>query len=519
MATGMGPTRAAQDCSGAAMAAQGGLDPLAVGGGGGPLQGHRSRPAAAGQAPNLSRRQARMRAPAADCADAGAPARSLAARHRPYAAGHAGRGRRRQGLYRAGRQLQSRAGQLRRRDLGARQQRQARRDERFHSARANAPELRDERPAMAKPVGDDALLRARLVGRTGRRLGRFISSIAIRLMRRWSWVLRSAGPAGAPLQRLRREGDAIAIGSGWTMTMPSQARPVAMGSEHDKDWTSAETKATDVAHADGWSYARLAVGASIGDWLIRPAAPPAPSAITLPAPVALPRIEGGDPQFRESLDAQLSTLLIGLVGDQTRPAKRCTIRSNGCGTALMWWWRCAGRDRSISHARWRSASPGRIFFGGFGSEADAPGLALWLLAETSAAQPDGAFAQVVWPDVVRKAGWIDTLLHARADCARAFRRPGPARAARQRRAGPGGATGAQRAHHWPDGRPLSDLLRQRDGLCRARERRADRGHDRQGQGSAGLARAGPDLAAGMGGAALRASCIAAWPSGRSTASA
>ncbi len=236
-------------------------------------------------------------------------------------------------------------------------------------------------------------------------------------------VLRSAGPAGAPLKVLRRQGDRLfagsgSAGSGWTIDMPAQARLVAMGSEHDKDWTSAQNEVAQVAQADGWSYARLATGAAAADWVIRPASSPPASpaqAAILPAPVALPHIEGGDPQFRASLDAQLASLLISLVGDQTRPGEMVNyplewLRDGAYVVVAL------ARAGQVDIARTLAQRfADQDFFGGFGSEADAPGLALWLLAETSAAQPDAAFAQAVWPDTVRKAGWIDRLMHAKTE--------------------------------------------------------------------------------------------------------
>jgi hypothetical protein len=55
------------------------------------------------------------------------------------------------------------------------------------------------------------------------------------------------------------------------------------------------------------------------------------------------------------------------------------------------------------------------FFGGFGAEADAPGLALWTLAETSALARRREFDVAIWPHVQRKVEFIMLMLRATSD--------------------------------------------------------------------------------------------------------
>src|SRR2546425_11071431 len=54
----------------------------------------------------------------------------------------------------------------------------------------------------------------------------------------------------------------------------------------------------------------------------------------------------------------------------------------------------------------------RDFFGGFGSEADGPGLALWALDEVAARLRDREFDRWLWPHVQRKARLILEMLAA-----------------------------------------------------------------------------------------------------------
>jgi hypothetical protein len=54
------------------------------------------------------------------------------------------------------------------------------------------------------------------------------------------------------------------------------------------------------------------------------------------------------------------------------------------------------------------------FFGGFGPEADAPGLSLWAICEVSALAHDPAFDAAMWLSVRRKAQFIEKMRRARA---------------------------------------------------------------------------------------------------------
>lgn len=55
------------------------------------------------------------------------------------------------------------------------------------------------------------------------------------------------------------------------------------------------------------------------------------------------------------------------------------------------------------------------FFGGFGPEADAPGLSLWALGTVASQLSQKDFDTWLWPHVVRKAGLIEEMLQARSN--------------------------------------------------------------------------------------------------------
>ena len=53
------------------------------------------------------------------------------------------------------------------------------------------------------------------------------------------------------------------------------------------------------------------------------------------------------------------------------------------------------------------------YYGGFGTEADAPGLAIWALTEVAAETGSGTYDRRIWPAVQRKADAIAGLLRTR----------------------------------------------------------------------------------------------------------
>ncbi|MCD6043536.1 MAG: hypothetical protein K0R40_3139, partial [Burkholderiales bacterium] len=148
-----------------------------------------------------------------------------------------------------------------------------------------------------------------------------------------------------------------------------------------------------------------------------------------PGPAApLPRREGcavrGFPTaFAQMLEANAAHMLLGIVDGQTRPGDPVNY-------PLAW-----QRDGAYvlvalarcGHARAARRLAGMLaredFFGGFGAEADAPGLGLWALGEVSRALGEPGFDAELWPHVQRKAALIGRLLSATAVVRQPFTGP------------------------------------------------------------------------------------------------
>jgi hypothetical protein len=113
-----------------------------------------------------------------------------------------------------------------------------------------------------------------------------------------------------------------------------------------------------------------------------------------------------DPEFVECLEAQVAHLMMGLVGWETRPGEPTNYPLNwlrdGAHTVVAL--AQAGRLEVARQLAWHFAETD--FFGGFGPEADGPGLALWALGEVAARIKQPQYDRWLWPHVARKAQLI-----------------------------------------------------------------------------------------------------------------
>jgi hypothetical protein len=212
-------------------------------------------------------------------------------------------------------------------------------------------------------------------------------------------AIRSVGPSAAPLREIDVDGASIVLNQRWKITLPSLVGITYMGKEGDSGWTVSRRIATSAHSRDGWAHARMTIppnqeiGLSFTD-TVRPRSTvrTADSVHVSERPVI--RIDAGDDrarQFSASLEAQLTTLMLGLVDSQTRP---------GDPIDYPLAWQRDGAYVIVALARAGQLQTARRlavgfaeqdFFGGQGSEADAPGLALWALSEVSSSLRDSNF--------------------------------------------------------------------------------------------------------------------------------
>ena len=223
-------------------------------------------------------------------------------------------------------------------------------------------------------------------------------------------VVRSVGPAGGPIREIRKDGDALVVDGTWKLSLPAGAEIVCLGDERHTPIDDCAAGTGGVATSgDGWAFARIALTGTEFEFDVVD--------VTRSSELvdAQPRSDGLDlagfpPAFTERLKALETTHLYGFEGGETRPGDPVNYPLQ---------WQRDGAYMLVALARSGHAETARRFagqfaqldfFGGFGAEADAPGLSLWALGELSVALEDPVFDAAIWPDVERKADLIEEML-------------------------------------------------------------------------------------------------------------
>jgi hypothetical protein len=221
-------------------------------------------------------------------------------------------------------------------------------------------------------------------------------------------VIRSVGPAGGAIHSLEWNSQQLFINKRWSVKIGSGLAQVYLGEEGQKGWMKERSPRTQWQSKNGWGYARFEL-ADGNEWnvQIEDSAVSKPNIELNVAQMRSPiDLNLPDPQFTTSLNAQVAHLLMGLVGRETRPGEPTNYplswQRDGAYTIVA-----LARAGQVQVAKELSTYfAEHDFFGGFGSEADAPGLSIWAL-ETVAEQlnqPD--YDQWLWPHVQRKAEFI-----------------------------------------------------------------------------------------------------------------
>ncbi|WP_407530136.1 hypothetical protein [Methylobacterium oryzisoli] len=232
-------------------------------------------------------------------------------------------------------------------------------------------------------------------------------------------AIRSVGPAGGPLHRIVADGSRLHLDEAWTIESKTSTRLTALGEEGVAGWTRPDaTPPSRVASATGWAHARLAGAADSRVVLeVLGNAVPAPPWPVPQVRLSLKRI---DPAFAHMLEAQITALLSGVVGDETRPGDPVNYPLQWQRDATFILVALARAGYTDLTKRLARPIAREDFFGGFGSESDAPGLALWALSETATLVNERPFDLALWPDVVRKAALITEMLGTNTEMRRPY---------------------------------------------------------------------------------------------------
>jgi hypothetical protein len=234
-------------------------------------------------------------------------------------------------------------------------------------------------------------------------------------------VVRSVGPAGAPMSSLHWLSDKLYVNDRWTLSFSKKPVEVEVVPPKNNDPLKPGVGEVKWPAERDWGYARFKLLKGQEHWLtiedavIQPTNPIKFSHARVELKLALP-----DKQFVDSLNAQVAHLMMGLVSNETRPGDPNNYPLN---------WLRDGAYEIVALARAGQLETAKQlcgpfatndFFGGFGSEADGPGLALWALGEVSAMAKDSKFDGQLWPHVQRKAALILEMLSAKEPLRKPF---------------------------------------------------------------------------------------------------
>lgn len=236
-------------------------------------------------------------------------------------------------------------------------------------------------------------------------------------------VVRSVGPAGGPLKRVIWDKTRLILDEQWILTPDRSPVSIVAGDETAGDLTRSTADAAMpkefASSASGWCYAKLGFSASFTVQLVK-TTPQFASALSYAKTIPQFSFDLPDKNFEASLRAQVSTLMMGYVGRQTGPGEPINY-------PLAW-------ERDGAYSLMAMAKSGQLqtakelslyfaendFFGGFGSEGDAPGSAINALIEVAGLINDPAYDQWLWPHIERKLGYIDEMLNAKTEVYKNF---------------------------------------------------------------------------------------------------
>jgi hypothetical protein len=229
-------------------------------------------------------------------------------------------------------------------------------------------------------------------------------------------VVRSVGPSGGPVRSLRHVPGGVAVNDSWSVLASSASERVVLGDESagaislDKAGEG-QSELVTAASGEGWLYAALPVATGGMTARIERQAPQSASA-GLPVSSAYWTPQVPDKRFAAMAYAQQAHLLMGLTDMGTRPGEPVSYDSEWIrdGAYVLAALARAGQSQTVEKLAVTIAE--KDFMGGFGAEADAPGLGIWALAEASRSVARPAFDTWAWPHVRRKAGLILQCLDA-----------------------------------------------------------------------------------------------------------
>ena len=226
-------------------------------------------------------------------------------------------------------------------------------------------------------------------------------------------LLRSVGPAGAPVESLYWDGCKLLVNHRWVITFGSDAVRVLLGDEEVGAGLAEPSPTGSLQSLNGWGFAHVEPSGKTLTVNIRDTGP------LFASPLAHGPVRSGlqmdlpDRAFADSLNAQAAHLLMGFVGQQTCPGEPTNYplaweRDGAYAVVAMG--RCGQLATARQLARYFAEND---YFGGFGAEGDAPGSAIQAVVQVALMTGDKEFLQEIWPHLQRKVVLIEEMLRAK----------------------------------------------------------------------------------------------------------
>jgi len=226
-------------------------------------------------------------------------------------------------------------------------------------------------------------------------------------LERLELAIRSVGPAGGPIEKIAWNGKQLNINDRWTLTVEPAPAAVFVGREGGPNWKDQRGPTRQWKGEDGWGCARIELAAGRAARLVlRDSAPARPNPLHYPAVRATIEMDLPEQRFADCLHAQVAHLMMGLLDRRTPPGEPTNypLAWQRDGAAVVAGLVRAGQlEVATELARYFAEND---FFGGFGSEGDAPGQGLRVMEDVAVRVGDAEFDRWLWPHVQRKADLV-----------------------------------------------------------------------------------------------------------------
>lgn len=222
----------------------------------------------------------------------------------------------------------------------------------------------------------------------------------------------SAGPSGAPIKKVQWDDNRLIINDRYTLQLNKTPAKVLFLDERTRPSLSNGSNSGMWQPDDGYGSVLLVL--EEGSEYVIDVAADVESQNMSPQSLSESVLEMDlpDGRFKDSLLAQTFHLKAGLVGNETRPGDPANYDVNWLrdGAYIIV---ALARSGELPLAK-ELARPFATedYFGGFGAEAGAPGLAIWALEEVSARLRQSEYDQLIWPHILRKTDLILEMLNA-----------------------------------------------------------------------------------------------------------